>query len=255
MNCPHCGQAFEPVPDQKFCSQCGGALETGDRESTSPLKEGYTEDPASVSHTAQDATIAYCPWEDLESLGFFQALGVTVKQSLFRPVEFFSVLPKKGGLLNPLLYALIVQTIGNLGAYLSGMAVDSPFFAQPKLTAGTMAVMGILVPLMVLLMLFVWSVLLHVSLLLVSSTREDFETTFRVVSYSSAADLLNIVPLVGWLAAFVWKIYLLIRGIREVHHIGTGRSVAALAVPMVLCCGIIGISVVLVLFGIAGSVR
>jgi len=255
VNCPHCGRTFEPVPGQKFCSPCGGALETGDRESTSPLKEDYPEDPASVTQRAHHSTIAYCPWEDLESLGFFQALCVTVKQSLFRPVEFFSVLPKKGGLLNPLLYAMIVQTIGNLGAYLTGMVVNTPFFAQPKLTAGTVAVIGILAPLIVLLMLFVWSVLLHVSLLLVSSTREDFEATFRVVSYSSSADLLNIVPVIGWLAAFVWKIYLLVSGIREVHHIGTGRSVAALAVPMALCCGIIGVSVVLVLFGIAGSMR
>jgi hypothetical protein len=60
----------------------------------------------------------YCPWEDQENLGFVQGIYQTIRQSLFSPKDFFGGLPRHGGLLNPLFYALIVGTVGSMVGYL-----------------------------------------------------------------------------------------------------------------------------------------
>lgn len=254
MRCPHCGRTFDPLQDQKYCSYCGRELTAQEGESRDPSADRPTDDRetrAADLDSFSDETVPYCAWEDIERLGFLQALFLTIKQSLLDSTKFFSVLPRRGGLLNPLLYALIVETAGNMAGYLSGMAVENPFFPQAKLTGGLMIIIGVLIPIGVVLWLFLWSVLLHVSLLLIGGAKEDFEASFRVVSYTSAADLFNIVPIIGWLVALVWKLYLLVVGVREVHQTGTGRAFAAVILPLLFCCGILGIAVFIGLLGIS----
>jgi hypothetical protein len=255
VNCPHCGRTFDPLRGQKYCSYCGRELTAQDVESKSSSPDRPSGDrkakAASRASLSDDGNGPYCAWEDIEHLGFFQALLLTIKQSLFGSASFFLLLPKRGGLLNPLLYALIVEATANMAGYLSGMAVENPLFPQVQLSGGLMIMIGALIPLGALLWVFIWSVLLHVSLLLVGGANEDFEASFRVVSYSSAADLFNIVPLVGWLIAPVWKLYLLVVGVREVHRTGTGRAAAAVILPALFCCGIVGIAVLIGLIGMS----
>lgn len=255
MKCPHCGHMFVPLEGQKFCSQCGGELRKG--AEVAPSEEVPSDRQADAAYWVPTSkeTGAYCPWEDLDHLGFFQGLVLTVQQSLFSPSAFFSRLPPRGGLLNPLLYALIMETVGTMGGYLTGITVENPLLPQAKLSTGLMIAVGILIPIGVVLSLFLWSVLLHVSLLLASGAKEDFEATFRVISYTSAADLFNIIPIIGSFVAICWKLYLLLIGVREIHRIGTGRAAAAIALPLLLCCGIIAAGSAIALMGIIGSAQ
>ncbi|MBI5250220.1 MAG: YIP1 family protein [Desulfomonile tiedjei] len=185
---------------------------------------------------APGTRIEYCPWEDQESLGLLQALIRTLKESMLSPTAFFKKMPLNAGFLLPLLFAVIVETTGSMAAYLWSMTVGGNVLSE---FAGRNAVwFALLIPLLVFLGIFIWGVLLHVSLFLVGGAKEDFEATFRVVCYTSGPELLGIIPVFGGIASLVWKLCITVVGVREVHGISNARAIAALVLPGILCCGL-----------------
>jgi len=256
VKCPHCGQEYVPLEGQRFCTFCGKPFDEKQVEHRTIAEGPVVEDRSeSFSFGTSQGPIEdkYTPWEDLENLGFLQGLLQSLQQSLFSPKEFFSGLPVRGGLLNPLLYALILQTVGTMAGYVSGMAIPNPLFPQSSLSGGFMVFIGLLIPPIILIGVFLWSALLHAALYLLGGAKEDFEATFRVVSYSSAADLLNAIPIIGGFIALGWKTYLLVVGVREVHGISTARSASAVFLPLLLCCGVVFTGLFLALVGSAGT--
>lgn len=255
--CPNCGRELSPIYGQKFCSFCGGSLERPESASgpLEPASNPGEEKPTPDSEEAFREREQYCPWEDYESLGFFQGLKLTLKQSLFSPKSFFSGLPPSGGLLVPLLYGMVVETAGTYGGYLWSLIFGNPLFSQGK-PAGSMAVvMGLLVPLMVFFSLVAGALILHVCIFLVGAAKRDFEATFRIACYTSGPDLLNAIPVVGiWIAA-LWRIYLTVVAVREVHETSTAKAVVAVLLPAIACCGLlVGGGVLLVMaLGLSGG--
>jgi len=240
--CPQCGRDFSRQEDQRFCAFCGGSLEqlhtSEEKASTDKIQSDHTEKDKLQGNFPSHDESKYCPWEDLENIGLLRGIFLTLKQSLFTPAKFFSGLPTKGGLLNPLLYGMIIGTIGGMAGYLAGMLVDTPFISTAKLS-GLMAILvGLFLPLFVFIGIILGTILLHASLFLVGGSNENFEATFRIVSYASGPDLLNAVPVIGWMIALIWKLVVTILGVREVQRISTGRAAAAVLLPAILCCGI-----------------
>ena len=242
VKCPNCGREISPVHDQKFCSFCGGILETSDSPVEPPVsassqgEEHYK--PASGQELPARAE-AYCPWEDYESLGFLYGLRLTLKQSLFAPREFFAKLPRSGGFLLPLLYAMIMETVGSYGGYLWGFAVGNPFFAHVQPSGSMAIVMGALVPLLVFFSLVAGALVLHVCILMVGAAKEDFEATFRIACYTSGPSLVNVIPVIGAWIALAWRIYLTVVAVREVHDTSTAKAVLAVLLPVIACCGLL----------------
>jgi len=198
---------------------------------------------------------AYCPWEDYERLGFIEGLRLTLKQSLFSPQAFFSRIPRYGGLLVPLLYGMLIETVGTYGGYLWSFAFGNPLFSQGKLSGFTAIVMGGLVPLLVFFSLVAGALILHVCILLVGAAKQDFEATFRIACYTSGPDILNVIPVVGtWIAAF-WRIYLTVVAVREVHETSTAKAVLAVLLPVIVCCGILlgGVALLAMSLGISSG--
>ncbi len=237
MKCPHCSRDFEPVEGQRFCPLCGRGLDTTTGEpSEQPRPDSYREEPLPEPFEAE--RIEYCPWEDQENLGFSQALVQTLKQSMFAPTAFFEKMPLHRGFLLPVLFAVIVGTIGSMAAYLWSMAVGSTVLSELAGSNRNAAFLAVLIPLFVFLGIFLWGMILHVSLFLVGGAKEDFEATFRVVCYTSGPELLGVIPVIGGLASLVWKVYITVAGLRSVHGISNGRAIAALVLPGLLCCAI-----------------
>lgn len=258
MKCPSCGQDYVPLDGQEYCSFCGKSLAPAldfhdDVDVDFSSSDQAYDFPSSES---QESVRSSCPWEDMENLGFFEGLLQTLQQSLFATTKFFAKLPLRGGLLNPLLYALIVGTAGNMAAYLTGLATGGaiPFIGQDGLSGSMMVFIGLLIPPMILFTVFLWALILQGTLFLVGGANEDFEATFRVVCYTSAADLINAIPVLGGLIALVWKTYMTIIGLREVHRTSTGRAAAAVILPLVLCCGFVAAGLMLAFLGIGGSI-
>jgi hypothetical protein len=257
VKCPNCGREITPVQGQKFCSFCGGSLEKPDYvpepvESASGLGEDVPGPEWEEKIGSKEET--YCPWEDYERLGFIEGLKLTLKQSLFSPRSFFSRVPRSGGLLVPLLYGMLIETIGTYGGYLWSFVFGNPLFSQGKPSGLAAILMGGLVPLLVFFSLVAGALILHVCILLVGAAKEDFEATFRIACYTSGPDLLNVVPVIGtWIAAF-WRIYLTIVAVREIHETSTGRAVVAVLLPVIVCCGLLigAVALVAIGFGISG---
>src|SRR5208283_4662758 len=108
-----------------------------------------------------------------------------------------------------------------------------------SLSKGTTIALALLLPLLIFMGLVMAALLLHVSLFLVGGANEDFEATFRVVCYSAAPDLFGVLPILGGFIGLIWKIYITVIGVREVHGISTARSVLAFALPSLVCCGLV----------------
>jgi hypothetical protein len=101
MTCPSCGAAL-PEPHERFCPSCGADLEAARLESvlTRPQPRPGT------------------PWEDRGRIGFVAALVETTQRVLTKPSEFFASMPVRGGIGSPLLYGILVGTLGMVVAAL-----------------------------------------------------------------------------------------------------------------------------------------
>jgi hypothetical protein len=73
--------------------------------------------------------------------------------------------------------------------------------------------------------------------MLIASSKQPFETTFRVAAYTmGTTSLANLVPIVGGIAGGVWSLILLVVGSSEAHEVPVGPAAIAVLVPVVLCC-------------------
>jgi hypothetical protein len=74
--------------------------------------------------------------------------------------------------------------------------------------------------------------------MIVGGARKPFETTFRVVCFSSGSTyLLSIIPICGGMVACVWNIVLQCIGLARAHETDTGKAVIAVLLPIIVCCG------------------
>jgi hypothetical protein len=90
----------------------------------------------------------------------------------------------------------------------------------------------VFVPVMVIVGMFVASGILHLCLMIVGGAKKPFETTFRVVCFSSGSTyLLSMIPFCGGLIAGVWNIVLECIGLARAHEIDTGKAVMAVLLP------------------------
>lgn len=246
MKCTSCGRDVAKDQGQDYCPFCGSRLEQSqgtEREDFADRTQEHEHPETNFKRPFGEEPDGYCAWEDQERLGFVRGIGVTLRESLFSPQNFFDRIPRRGGYLNPLLFALIVETLGALLSSLWGLLFGHPLFVAARLSGNLTLIGGVLIPLLVFVQIIASAVLLHASLLLVRGAREDFETTFRVVCYTAGAELFNLIPLVGGMIGLGWKIYLTFVGIRATHRITARKTVMALVLPLALliCIALIGV--------------
>jgi hypothetical protein len=208
------------------------------------------------------------PWERRRTIGFGAGLTETTQQVLSAPEAFFRRMPATGGIVDPLLYGLIVSYIGlvaatvynavfnaTFGSALSSFGGDRPELARfmPFLEGGLGLVMNLILgPFAIVVGLFIWAGILHLLLLLLGGGGRGFEATFRVVAYGSASNLIQIIPVCGSFIGVVYGIVLAIIGLSAVHGDSKGKAAAAVLIPLVLCCCCCALGVAAI-FGMAAS--
>lgn len=229
MFCPHCGK--EVADHQAFCQFCGSML----------------TEPASASGERTNT-----PWEDRSSSGLFQGLFKTLKASVFSPADFFKKMSLSGGIVDPLLYALICCMIGLTFRYVWQIALQGAMkdFMPPEMNAavGSMfqsvgiAFLAVMAPLSVILWQFVLAGLLHLILMMVRGANRNFEATFRAVSYSTGPALFMVIPFCGDFIAGLWTVIMIIIGLKEAHATTGGKAAFAVLFPLILCCGLMALA-------------
>jgi hypothetical protein len=193
-------------------------------------------------------------------VGFADALVDTVRLFMSSPREAWSRTREKGDYGQPILFAVCVGWVAAAFNLVWGIMFGQAWlrFLPPdvremvtgfaaKSVAWTFAQI-LVAPLFVVCGLFIGAAILHLCLLVVgglSSSKAGFEGTVRLVGYSWVTQLAQIVPLVGGLIAMVWALVLYVIGIERIHRTTQGKAIAAILIPIVLCCGCILIAVVL----------
>jgi hypothetical protein len=107
--------------------------------------------------------------------------------------------------------------------------------------AGFLGFLGwvVLWPILYVVLLFIGAGILHLCVLLVGAAGDKsmgFEGTLKVVAYSQVAGLAGIVPLVGGFLGLLWTIALEVIGLALVHRTTQGRALAAILIPILVCC-------------------
>ena len=199
------------------------------------------------------------PWEHRQERGFFNAFIETLTMVLTRPAEAFSVMKREGGLGEPLIYALIGGCLGGIVSALFSLGFQSiGLLADKNNSLAAMTGMGIgfgtiiLVPFVIVIVLFIWSGLAHLCLMIVGGANQSFETTFRVFAFSQgSAGPLQIIPLCGGLISGVWALVCNCIGLARAQETDTGRAVLAVFSPLIVCCG--GGLLIAFMFGAMGA--
>jgi hypothetical protein len=162
-----------------------------------------------------------------------------VRRVAFRPAAFFAGLPRQGGLLGPLVFALVcIEVSAILVGLLTFLGVPggmtSLFGARGD--QGFLAFLGglVIAPIAGAVGVFLTALLTHLLVVLVvGSGHSGFGATFRVVAYSSVTSLVGWVPFVGWIAS-LYRLYLATVGIREMHATTMGRALLVVLLPAIL---------------------
>ena len=245
--CPNCGKMPDIPEKGGYCTHCGQYIA-----------------PKNAEPPARSAPIAdiHCPWEEMEKIGFWKALWSTISGVLVRPTEFFSRMKIGGGIGKPLLFGLLVSSVGSIVNLLwqSGQSLIPMWLNQfqefsdvpyeeiwPLWLSGPAfkIVMIFLTPLLALLGMFIFSGALHICLFIVGGAKKGFEASFRAVAYAEATSLFYIIPFCGSLIGLVWSIVCTIIGLKETHQISGGKAAFAYFLPTFVCCGFLVFMIIL----------
>jgi len=187
-------------------------------------------------------------WESTEGVSTLRRLLKTLFGCLFNPTGFFRQMRRSDGYLSPLVYGMILGSLSTIvpigwnfllvsfgDAVLDSSAAPQMFTPSPELYG----VMAILSPILVTIVAFIWSGIVHVLLLIFGGASHGFQTSFRVVCYSRSAGIWHIVPVFGPLIGSIWYLVLLVIGLAETQETSLGRALAAVLVPLVAWIAVI----------------
>ncbi len=194
------------------------------------------------------------PWEHRDTLGFPKAFLETLSMVLTKPSLAFSVMRTEGGLVGPLLYAVIGAGIGVIIWFILSLGLtslgtlgnrDDALGSMFGMTASGIVFVWRLI--MIVIVPFVAGGIEHLALMMLGAAKKPFETSFRVAAFSlGSVGPLVLVPCCGGLAAIIWFLVANCIGLSRAHEIDTGKATLAVFLPLVICCG--GLAVLLILF-------
>jgi hypothetical protein len=205
--------------------------------------------PPQISAASTAGTVASrsgLPWDERQARGSFNAFVETLVTVLTKPDAAFRAMKIEGGLVEPLIYALIGGWLGGVVAFLFSLGFKSVgLFANRDNAFGMLTGMGIgsiafiiLLPVMIVIGLFIGAAIVHLCLMIVGGANKTFEATFRVLAFSQGSTgPLQMIPVCGGLIAGVWGLVVTCIGLARAHETGTERAVFAVFLPLIVCCG------------------
>jgi len=272
QQCQRCGQISETASGIKFCPYCGAPFEEAEEMTQIMPSPESNNTGQSQSPPQEQPPIYYVPWEDKKNLGFLGPLFETFKESCFNPSQFFEKLPVKGGIGNPLLYALIMGFIGmifqvtysqmfsqmfDFTKWLPPMSrsFDYDFVELNRRIQSYSNVFSLFIfPFAATAGFFIWSGIVHLLLTMFGWKKHDYESSFRIVTYSEGPAFFRIIPFVGDIVAPVWQLVLTVIGISKVHKVSIGKAILVVILPAVLLC-VCCCSMIIWLIGMIGITR
>ncbi|MFQ5956410.1 MAG: YIP1 family protein [Candidatus Brocadiales bacterium] len=172
--------------------------------------------------------------------GLIEGLIKSGRGVALRPQNFFKNMPLTGGYVQPLLFSLAIFfiVIGyNLALIASGLPYPTGQESEGESVVEALKKVPFLGALWVLGLLL-GSLIIHGSFKLLKGTG-GYEATFRILAYSSIANLLAIIPSVGQYLSTIYTLVLIMLGGKLVHGLSSIRAIAAPMLPAFLLWGIL----------------
>ncbi len=243
-SCPFCGSELDhaeaapgSVAGTVLCPTCGQEQDIPGPRLDPP--------PQTLTPPAQGNIPA---WEGQR--GFFSRLFRTTGQVLGKPGKFFAA-PARPGYAWALSYALILGTLG--------IALDSlwgHYWAGQHIPFSRALIGLILSPLLVLVVVFVATWILHFFLWVVGGAKNGVRATFRVMAYAQAISIFSLLPGAGHFIAFIWWIVVAVAGLAAAHGIGKGRAFFALVLPAaVVIALVVGLVMIVIILGLGAELK
>lgn len=195
------------------------------------------------------------PFERLDKYGFFPGLLLTIKQVLFQSPDFFRRMPTRGGHGRPIVYYMLLclfefalrllsikylglqdAFMGQFDSLMQGPGQDMALGGSGPLSWGMILTSLILSPAIFLLVLYLYSGVTHLFLMIFQGAQRGFEATLRVTAYAYTPMLFAVIPVVGYPVSMLWSLALLIIGLRQAHRTSfarVGMALFSLAVIMI----------------------
>src|SRR5262245_13115782 len=189
------------------------------------------------------------PWEARDTRGILPAFFDTLGLFVSRPAEGWARMKEAGDSTSPILFGIAVcwlsMAVQGILFRLVGVPLLPRFLERRFGPVAGLAGVGFVIKLLVApfllgIALFVAAAILHLCCMIVGAlqnSRSGFEGSLRAVCYSEVSSLASIVPVIGPPVAVIWWIILAIQGIERLHRTTSGKAVAAVLVPVVVCCG------------------
>jgi hypothetical protein len=163
---------------------------------------------------------------------------------------------RDGSLGEALLYTIILGVAGMIASF--GFSIVLPSVGLGAGSFGDLLGLGastaflVFAPVAMVLGIFIAGGITHLCLMLLGGANRSFETTIRVFCYAGgSANIFLLVPFCGGLVTTIVALVLDCIGLARAHQTDTWRPVAALLLPLVVCCG--GLTLLSVLAGFAGG--
>lgn len=161
-----------------------------------------------------------------------ESLLRTGKEIILRPQCFFQNMPVLGGYTQPLLFATAVFIVILLYNMLL-LGTGLPFPNGKEVRGESMKDILYRAPVLFVLWatgLFIGAAILHGSFRLLKGSA-PYQATFKIFAYSSVANLLTLVPLVGQYISTVYAFVLIMLGGKLVHGLSSPKAIAAPLLP------------------------
>ena len=220
--CPHCG--YE-AGARDICPLCGAGI--------------AGTDAPDASRTGSGTTLP--PWED-PNAAFPKNFTDTWVESVFRPGAFFKDMPWESAAVRPVLYYLVLAIISAVFAlwWTAAFAAMGFSFAWDETLfeslspAASALVNFFATPFLAIIGLVLWSLILHLPVLVFARERKAYRATVRAVCYASGPTLFAVVPYLGALAGLFWSLGLTVIGLRDAHRMTTGAAIACVVLAFLL---------------------
>ena len=203
-------------------------------------------------------------FDNVKETGFFKALYLTWKKSLFSPEVFYDELNNTGGqeeksLSKPYFYALLFTYINlvfsffwevvffKIGFYRNYAVLPKiPLFFENKSFIDMYIIIGVIFLLLILgilytIFLIILTIVVHGFVMLMGG-KQGIRNTFRIIGYASGVGVFSIFPIFGYNISAAWFAALLIIGVKKTNGLSTSRSIMTLLLPFIF------LSLILVVF-------
>jgi hypothetical protein len=182
------------------------------------------------------------PWEFRDSIGSFFAIVETVKGMFLFPELFFTMMKRKGGLIDAFSFSILLQVVSTL--VLAGMSklfglgfevIPQEMIDEGMLSEISSQMLIIFFPLGMFLQIILFSLSFYFAIRIIGNDEYRASTLVRIYAYSSgASSVWNILPGFGSMLAFFFTFRFLFTGLKVLYGEGTSWLVKTVLISIVV---------------------